>query len=264
MYTESEFREIIKKKYPKYLNIYFDYKTTKSGKINENWRRVRNFQCIVYPDSMDGTLEECADRMTIPFVVGYHDKDILDKKTGEIKKPHYHLCGEVSGKTTLWNFYNIVLSAFGENSAYGFEITSDKNKSVRYLMHLDDKDKFQYDVSCISAFGGYNYMDSIKNGSNDFVDSKKRIKAIINENDIIFFNRLDDYLDEYEPALALALSSNRDLSKWCHEYIRGKEHDLYYDGKVEKGYTVTTFKNGLEIKSDKYQFNRKILKTVNE
>lgn len=259
MYSESEFRDIIKKNYPKYLNIYFDYKTTKTGKINENWRRVRNFQCIIYPDSLDGTFQECADRMSIPFVVGYHDKDIKDIKTGEIKKPHYHLCAEVTGKTTLWNFYNIICSSFGEKAGYGFEITGDKNKSVRYLMHLDDPDKYQYDVNCISAFGGYNYLDSIKKGSGDFVEDKKRIKAIIKEKNIIFFSELDDYLDDFEPALSLSLSTNRDLFKWCHEYIRSNEHLKWYEGEVEKTLERKRFIDNTGKLTEQYQFNRKLV-----
>lgn len=260
MLTEDELKDRIKKAYRSdQWNKFFTYKTTKKGVVNENWVRQRCFTIILYPESMIDSLENCLKDYKVPCAYCIHDKDMKEDGSGEIKKIHIHLNAQYSGKTTLWRFYCDICASFGCDCFNKLEYVSDKISLDRYLIHLDDSDKFQYSIDSIFSVNGYDYLDSIRKGSGDFVNDKKRIKKIINDNNFIFFNKLDDYLDEFEPALALSLSNNRELSKWCHEYIRGKEHDLYYAGKVEKGYTVTTFKDGVEVRSDNYRFNRKLV-----
>lgn len=68
-----------------------------------------------------------------------HDKDIKDKETGELKKPHIHFIVEQDTPTTL----SAIANKLGVRDNY-LQFCRNFRSQMRYLIHADDPEKFQY------------------------------------------------------------------------------------------------------------------------
>lgn len=75
-----------------------------------------------------------------------HDKDTLDD--GTLKTPHLHLVALLnSNRWRLSTTLNNISAATGLNElAISIDKTSDFNGSIQYLIHRNNKDKYQYNV----------------------------------------------------------------------------------------------------------------------
>ena len=88
-----------------------------------------------------------------------HDKDI--DENGELKKPHYHWVGQRSACTL-----DFVASSL-EISPNCIEYCRKFKRSIRYLIHADNFDKFQYPKSdIVSSFDVSSYF----NGESEAAD----------------------------------------------------------------------------------------------
>lgn len=111
-------------------------------------KKGRYFGLLLYPDSesydCDTVLYDCMSYFNECSYV-LHDSDY--DENGELKKAHYHVvCKKGSGVnlSTIQNRYG----RLGVLSNHIYIITSYKQQ-LRYLLHLDDKEKYQYDSSQI-------------------------------------------------------------------------------------------------------------------
>lgn len=111
--------------------------------------RYRNFACVVYPESApDNWQSILSDHHISAFISPLHDKDI--NPTGEPKKPHYHVMVMFEGKKSSDQVSEIFRSIGG----VGCEVVKSLRGYARYLCHLDNPEKAQYepsDVRCIAS-----------------------------------------------------------------------------------------------------------------
>lgn len=148
--------------------------------------RTRNYACVVYPESAPSNWQEIVSNAKIPvFISPLHDKDI--NPTGEPKKPHYHVMvmyETVKTKEQAEDFFKTI-------GGVGCEVVNSVRGYARYLKHLDNPEKFQYqdDVTC---YGGADYMHAIGTAA-DKAKSIREMVAWIEENDIICFADLFTY-----------------------------------------------------------------------
>lgn len=77
-----------------------------------------------------------------------HDKDVADEETGEIKKPHVHVVVKYQGRRTLTSVQNEYKKVGVESR---FIDTCNEVVMLRYLTHVDDKDKYQYAMNDIDT-----------------------------------------------------------------------------------------------------------------
>ena len=123
------------------------------------------FQCILYPDSKEYDCEILKNRLGSFWdhaVYILHDKDFYtetdvdlwkaDHKSddcpfgvGELKKPHYHVIAWKKSPLLL----GCAADKFGIDSNMVQRVKSLKG-AIRYLIHCDNPEKFQYDVSAIN------------------------------------------------------------------------------------------------------------------
>lgn len=149
--------------------------------------RTRNWTFIVYPESAPENWREILQEQHINFAVSpCHDKDV--NPTGELKKAHYH-----------------VLLAFDSVKSYSqvLDITTSLNATIpqkvesvvgliRYFVHIDNPEKYQYDIKDMFVFGA---IDIIK----PFETATARYEAIgemidyIDDNNITEFSVLFKY-----------------------------------------------------------------------
>lgn len=141
--------------------------------------RTRNYACVVYPDSksLPANWQTIIAESKIPvFISPLHDKDI--NPTGEPKKPHYHILAMYDNVKT-----NEQAREFFESfGGVGCEVVNSVRGYARYLCHLDNPEKAQYNIDDVKAFGGADYMHSI-GCAGDKAKAIREMVTWIEEND---------------------------------------------------------------------------------
>lgn len=240
MYSNSEFRNLIKKVHPDYV--------LKSDKGNDKWKEARSFNAVIYPESLgDKDISECCEKLGVPCALSpLHDKD--KKDNGDIKKAHYHILGVYKSKKNPYQWYCDLVGAFGEDCFNTIEIVSDVGAFDRYLVHLDSKDdlKFKYDPDSILDFNGFDSNKYLYENVGDSVSNVNALMDLIDGKNFLFFDELAIYLRENEPLLFASLVKDREVKVFVRDYLKGREHSLWYSGEVEKGYTRIHMPNGSE------------------
>lgn len=109
--------------------------------------RSKYFCTEFYPESCSQTLVEDLKGLGVAFFLSpLHDKDISD--TGEFKKAHYHCLLMFESLKSIQQVEKLV-KPFG---AVGLFICNSQRGYARYLCHLDDPDKAQYDPAEVLAY----------------------------------------------------------------------------------------------------------------
>lgn len=108
-----------------------------------------SFNVKAYPDSIPDTIQSIINNLDNLREYAYilHNQDIDDN--GQLKKPHYHIYLRFNKKYR----YTTIAKAFGV--APNSELLSrvkDANKLVRYFVHLDDPEKFQYSTDLLTTY----------------------------------------------------------------------------------------------------------------
>lgn len=149
--------------------------------------RTRNFATVIYPESAPQEWFEILTEQFVPaFISPLHDKDI--NPTGEIKKAHYHVIIMFdSVKTT-----EQAKSIFEKIGGVGCEVIQSIRGYARYLCHLDNPEKHQYDVSDVRQICGADYTGIIGLAT----DRYKAIAEMVDfcaDNNIIAYSALLEY-----------------------------------------------------------------------
>jgi hypothetical protein len=117
--------------------------------------RTRNFATVVYPESAPEDWQDVLARHAVPaFISPLHDRDV--NPTGEPKKPHYHVMLMFEGKKSIEQ----VMEVFGSIAGVGCEVVKSVRGYARYLCHLDNPEKAQYDTSDVRSIAA-DYISTI-------------------------------------------------------------------------------------------------------
>lgn len=184
-------------------------------------KRSRVWACIVYPESAPADwLEQLKGLHLRVLVSPLHDRDV--DAEGNPKKPHYHVLiifeAPVALSTAKQSFSVVGYTGQPEqvNSARGY---------ARYLLHMDDHDKFPYfqDPACkVMEIGGASW-------SSIALDEAEELDRILDE--------IEDWIDEqgvtsYRVLCAYARSERpewkhvvRTHTIHCKAYLRSMEYD---------------------------------------
>lgn len=117
----------------------------KSTKTSTKDGRTRNIALMLYEDSCVPNWQEILENEHIPSMWIYHDKDV--NPTGEPKKPHWHVVLCFDGKKSpdqLQKYADMLGSANGV-----YQVVNSLRGYARYLCHLDNPEKTQYDSGCV-------------------------------------------------------------------------------------------------------------------
>ena len=113
--------------------------------------KSRYWSFIVYPESVLTDWEEVLCKLGCVFAVSpLHDRDI--NANGEVKKPHYHVLVQFDGPTTYKNVKESICDVVGGTIP---QRTISLRGYYRYLCHLDNPEKAQYDINDIKCYGGF-------------------------------------------------------------------------------------------------------------
>ena len=118
--------------------------------------RTRNFATVVYPESAPENWQDILTQQFVPaFISPLHDRDI--NPGGEPKKAHYHVMIMFDGVKTLEQAQSIFTLIGG----VGCEVVQSTRGYARYLCHLDNPEKAQYNADNVKSLCGADYSSTI-------------------------------------------------------------------------------------------------------
>ena len=152
--------------------------------------RTRNFATVIYPESAPENWLEILQEQFVPaFVSPLHNKDV--NPTGEVKKEHYHVILMFEGVKTNEQAKEI----FEKIGGVGCEVVQSLRGYARYLCHLDNPEKAQYDTDAVRALCGADYVSVCSL----VTDKYKAISEMIDfcvTNDIVSYAALLEFCRE--------------------------------------------------------------------
>lgn len=176
--------------------------------------RTRNYATVVYPESAPADWLTTLEQLFVPCLISpLHDKDV--NPTGEPKKPHYHVLfvfDVVKSKEQV----KAIIEQIG---GVGCEPVNSLRGYARYLLHLDNPDKAQYDRADIKQFCGVDFNSIVAIAS----DKHQAIREMIvwcNDNEVYAYSDLMEYAMLERDDWFTALCDNSTVV--VKEYLKSK------------------------------------------
>lgn len=191
-------------------------------------KRARAWTAVVYPDSApDNWIEILREQLIECLVSPFHDKDV--EETGEIKKAHYHVVLSFKSPATYSKarevFESINAVVPPENQCR----VKDFRQMARYLCHLDQPNKYRYDIQDVLSIGSIDYPTLVMSAA----DEDEMLDEI--------FEAMDKYsLDSY-PKVVRYVKNNapqwrtlvyRKYTRQISEYAKGLHYEFKESGGV--------------------------------
>lgn len=151
-----------------------------------------NFAIILYPDSVsNGWVDRIRSTHVKTFVSPLHS---ADPDIEEENKPHYHILMMYDSQTSLrmaLDTFNYILNE-GSERKYCERVRSLPGYA-RYLLHLDDPDKQQFDSTIsVKCYNGANYEKAIDTDE-AFVENLEAMTDYVSNNPGMTFHKLTLY-----------------------------------------------------------------------
>ena len=180
--------------------------------------RTRNWTMVVYPESAPENWREILDNLHVPYLVSpLHDKD--KNPDGEVKKAHWHVVLVFENKKSYDQIKEI---ADKLNAPIPQKVESFRGM-VRYLVHTDNPEKYQYSREDIENHG----VDDI----NKYFETASSNRAILNaiiryirENNVTSFAKLSYYAIDNGKDDWLDCMANRN-TMYLNAIITAQYHD---------------------------------------
>lgn len=122
-------------------------------------QRTRNWAVIFYPEDLPEDWKEQLDGLLCKWVEGpIHDRDL--NADGSPKKPHVHTLFMFEAVKTQEQVLDLFRGLFGESEGGSVpgvpapQMATDRGAVVRYMAHMDNPDKAQYDPNEIVGHNG--------------------------------------------------------------------------------------------------------------
>lgn len=162
----------------------------KKQKSKKGLGRTRNFATIVYPESAPDNWQDILGEQCIQaFVSPLHDRDFNPE--GEPKKPHWHVLVMFDGVKSSRQVEDL----FKLIGGVGCQKVNSIRGNARYLCHLDNPEKAQYDPNDVRAFAGADYHE-ICSLVSDKYGAIRDMLQFCEDNNIINFADLLIYASE--------------------------------------------------------------------
>jgi len=163
--------------------------------------RIRAWTFVAYPDSAPANWRDIIEELHIQWVESpLHDADL--NADGEQKKPHWHIFLNFEGKKSFEQVKEITDSI---NATIPIKVHSARGL-VRYMVHMDNPEKKQYDASLIIGHGGIDVYEYLKPTSSSRYALIGEMMGFIDDNGIVEIKDLLDYsrdnrFDDWFPLL---------------------------------------------------------------
>lgn len=175
--------------------------------------RTRNYATVVYEESAPKKWIEILKQQFVPaFVSPLHNADI--NPGGEIKKPHWHVIVMFDSVKTKKQAKVL----FEKIGGIGVESVQSLRGYVRYLCHLDNIEKAQYNPEEVISFCGADYYDVISLVTDKY-KMLRQITCYCKTQSIYSFSDLWEFCEENRPDWFRTLVENSVAIK---EYLKSR------------------------------------------
>ena len=128
--------------------------------------RARNWWFVFYPDSAPKNWKQIIEEWHCEaYVSPLHDRDLNGDNS--LKKPHWHIVLCFSGKKSMAQIQALSDELSGVKLQRKINIVKDRRVSIRYLIHQDNPEKAQYDISDICEFGNADVLQFFSGEKDD-------------------------------------------------------------------------------------------------
>lgn len=156
--------------------------------------RTRNWNVIVYPESAPENWRDILDQEHIKWVESpLHDSDI--NPTGEKKKPHWHIVLMFDSNKT----YEQVKAITDQLNTVVPQKCNSVEGSVRYMIHIDNPEKFQYNRDDIVVHGNVDISKYFEMSLSQKYALIDEMSQFIIEYDVVEFMDLKAYAMQERP-----------------------------------------------------------------
>lgn len=160
------------------------------SKENTSAKRYRNFATVVYPESAPEGWQDALSDFHVPALISpLHDRDV--NPGGELKKPHFHVMFMYEGVKTVEQAQEVINYIGG----VGCEVVNSIRGYARYLCHMDNPEKVQYDPDSVKVLSGADYYGVISLAIDKY-KSLNEMRVYCKDNNIFAFSDLYDYAAE--------------------------------------------------------------------
>lgn len=176
--------------------------------------RTRNWTFVVYPDSAPENWRDIIDEEHTQWCVSpLHDMDINPDNTP--KKPHYHVLLTYKGLKS----YKQIKELTDALNAPIPQKCANVTGMVRYFVHRDNPEKYQYSVKNIHAYGGFDVEAHFVASTGERNELIKQMIDFVKSNNIVHFADLVDFAitEHYYDWYPLLTSNSSYILK---EYIK--------------------------------------------
>ncbi|MCX4270580.1 MAG: replication protein [Lachnospiraceae bacterium] len=163
--------------------------------------RTRNWTFVAYPESVPQNWRDILDEQHIQWIESpLHDKDL--NADGEAKKAHWHILVMFEGNKSFEQIKELTEQI---HATIPQKCASVKGL-VRYMAHLDNPEKVQYDRGAIIGHGGVDVAEYLKPTSSSRYQLIGEMMDFVRDNDIIELEDLAYYarterFDDWFPLL---------------------------------------------------------------
>lgn len=215
------------------------YEKTKSIKSKNWW-------FVFYPDDLPDDWKQRLINLNMRiFISPLHEHD--QNADGQPKKPHHHVIfmfDSIKSLSQLWDMLHELFPVCSGSELCGIGhfcksrsepdgstsqvIVHSIVQATRYLAHLDNPEKYQYNPEQIEALGGADVLQYLKKTTREIIDTYIDIQNIIQENELKEYFDLCNYLasnGEYDMFELVARHATVHFKAYIESY-RHKEKNL--------------------------------------
>lgn len=191
--------------------------------------RARTWTFVLYEESAPENWRDMLDEQHIQWVESpWHDKDM--NANGEPKKKHKHILLMFSGKKSYEQIKEITDSLKQPIP----QRCHDARALVRYMAHLDNPEKAQYNVNDIKPHGGVDVSEMLKPSSSERYSLIRDMIDYIRSKGVTEFQDLMDYAAEehFSDWFPLLCDNSAYI---IGQYIKSQRHRAISNYKGEDG-----------------------------
>lgn len=182
--------------------------------------RTRTWAFVGYPESMPENWRETLDGLGVPWCRSpLHDKDV-NETTGEPKKPHWHFVLSFEGVKSYEQVAAITSQLGGTIPQRCHSIRG----AVRYMAHLDNPEKAQYNTTDIVAGMGFDLANALKLSATEQGEILHKLESIIWEKCVKEYADLAYWVCKYHPEYRETLMSH---SYHLSQIVKSIRHGEY-------------------------------------
>lgn len=161
-------------------------------------QRTRNWAFVVYPDSAPENWREYLRSLRVQGFISPLHQDMNPDDTE--KKPHYHVFLMFDGVKTFEQVKEITDMLNAPHPQY----VQSKSGYARYLCHMDNPEKKQYDPADVICLGGTDYVETVATAA-DLDRTITEMEEFCDEQGIFSYAALSRYARKNRPDWTRAL-----------------------------------------------------------